>query len=267
MENEFDFFDKLNFNEDFTKQGLGGYGTARNITPITNTIAPVTNTQTLSGIQTVAPINNIQSYLPVTPQDDNDGGGITSIPSYGYESSYAGTGTTPGENENYLKDIGEGTIDETDLEAAKKDTNINNFKNMGLFQQAFEYAQKNYGYMIANFIFPGSGYVLKAAKTTYDNKKENERLFEIQEAEKAKQLKIAQEQIRVAEEAAANRARVEAYTGQPMSDYRQSRPRSEQNYTGGDTNSNPSTPGAQDSFSNKSGMGRTGYGTGGIVTL
>ena len=65
--------------------------------------------------------------------------------------------------------------------------------------------------------------------------------------------------------AVANQNKVEAYTGQPMSDYRQSRPQSEQNYTGGDTNSNPSTPGAQDSFSNKSGMGRTGYFFGGRV--
>jgi hypothetical protein len=65
--------------------------------------------------------------------------------------------------------------------------------------------------------------------------------------------------------AATNRDKIEAYTGQKMSDYRASRPRSEQNYTGGDTNSNPSTPGAQDSFSNKSGMGRTGYFFGGRV--
>ena len=27
MENEFDFFNNLNFGTDFTKQGLGGYGT------------------------------------------------------------------------------------------------------------------------------------------------------------------------------------------------------------------------------------------------
>ena len=67
--------------------------------------------------------------------------------------------------------------------------------------------------------------------------------------------------------AVANQNKVEAYTGRPMSDYRQSRPQSEQNYTGGDTNSNPSTPGAQDSFSNKSGMGRTGYFFGGRVNF
>mgnify|MGYP003671061427 CR=1 FL=1 len=62
-----------------------------------------------------------------------------------------------------------------------------------------------------------------------------------------------------------NKNKVEKYTGQEMSNYRDDRPSSEKNYTGGDTNSNPSTPGAQDSFSNKSGMGRTGYFFGGRV--
>ena len=62
-----------------------------------------------------------------------------------------------------------------------------------------------------------------------------------------------------------NKNKVEKYTGQEMSSYRDDRPSSEKNYTGGDTNPNPSTPGAQDSFSNKSGMGRTGYFFGGRV--
>jgi len=64
-----------------------------------------------------------------------------------------------------------------------------------------------------------------------------------------------------------NIQKIQQYTGQPLSDYRMSRPASERNYTGGSTNSNPSTPGAQDGFSNKSGMGRTGYSDGGLVTM
>ena len=64
-----------------------------------------------------------------------------------------------------------------------------------------------------------------------------------------------------------NIQKIQQYTGQPLSDYRMSRPSSERNYTGGSTNSNPSTPGAQDSFSNKSGMGRTGYSEGGLATM
>jgi hypothetical protein len=93
-------------------------------------------------------------------------------------------------------------------------------------------------------------------KTTQKQKKE---------ARDAKDAIDLQNKLDAENEAATNRDKIEAYTGQKMSDYRASRPRSEQNYTGGDTNSNPSTPGAQDSFSNKSGMGRTGYFFGGRV--
>jgi len=64
-----------------------------------------------------------------------------------------------------------------------------------------------------------------------------------------------------------NIQKIQQYTGQPLSDYRMSVPASQRNYTGGSTNSNPSTPGAQDGFSNKSGMGRTGYSEGGLVTM
>ena len=64
-----------------------------------------------------------------------------------------------------------------------------------------------------------------------------------------------------------NIQKIQQYTGKPLSDYRMSVPASQRNYTGGDTNPNPSTPGAQDSFSNKSGMGRTGYGEGGLATM
>ena len=206
-----------------------------------NSVAPMA-VNTIPSIPDVAPINNI----PVLPMQyinqggDNDGG-ITSIaPDYGYESSYAGTGTTPGENENYLKDIGEGTIDQADIKN-------NRMGIMELIQKGIT------GYMKYGPI----GQVKRGIN--FVKQKKEERAIQ-------KEIEL-QEEIARENEAAANRARVEAYTGQPMSDYRQSRPRSEQNYTGGDTNSNPSTPGAQDSFSNKSGMGRTGYGKGGIVSL
>ena len=64
-----------------------------------------------------------------------------------------------------------------------------------------------------------------------------------------------------------NIQKIQQYTGKPLSDYRMSVPASQRNYTGGSTNPNPSTPGAQDSFSNKSGMGRTGYSQGGLATM
>jgi len=72
---------------------------------------------------------------------------------------------------------------------------------------------------------------------------------------KARKARDLQKEIKADNEAAANRSRVEQYTGKPMSDYRQSRPRSEQNFTGGGPQANDPIGG----FENKSGMGRTGY--------
>ena len=48
---------------------------------------------------------------------EGDGGGNNTIggKDYGYKSSFASTGTTPEENENFLNDIGEGTIDDDDM--------------------------------------------------------------------------------------------------------------------------------------------------------
>ena len=96
---------------------------------------------------------------------------------------------------------------------------------------------------------------------------EASQIFKTNKAQQEKEAKDLQDKIDAENEAAANKGRIESYTGRPMSDYRASRPRSEQNYTGGDTNANPSTPGAQDSFSNKSGMGRTGYFYGGLASI
>ena len=52
-------------------------------------------------------------YPPIN-QGGDDGPIDPGSKNYGYKSSYASTGTTPGENENYLNDIEEGTIDEED---------------------------------------------------------------------------------------------------------------------------------------------------------
>ena len=257
MENEFDFFNNLNFGTDFTKQNLGGYGTFSGEYLDPTVTSPINTTPVLEGIQTAAPIDMIPA--PITPfinQGGDNDGGITTIDN---------------SNNLYNKKINDSLLMTSDyqgdLQTAKNDTNVNNLINMGLFKQAEKYVKNNYGYMIMNLMFPGSGFVAKVFVDNKKKKEETERLEALAQIEQARKQKEAQAIIAAAEEAAANKAKVEAYTGQPMSDYRQSRPRSEQNYTGGDTNSNPSTPGAQDSFGNKSGMGRTGYGTGGIVTL
>ena len=104
---------------------------------------------------------------------------------------------------------------------------------------------------------------LDAKFTWFNNKKISQtNLDRLVRQEKAQQLRDAKD--------AADRANiqnVQNYTGRELSGYRMSRPASERNYTGGSTNSNPSARGAQDSFSNRSGMGRTGYQEGGLASM
>jgi hypothetical protein len=187
---EFDFFNNLNFGTDFTKQNLGGYGTfsGEYLDPMAT--SPIntqnfTGGQMLSGIQTAAPIDMVPA--PITPfinqgGDKDDDGGITTINNsnnlYNKEinDSYAELG-----NPDY----------QGNLETAKNDTNIKDLVNMGLVDKAKDYVSKNYGYMIMNVIFPGSGY---AAKAFVEIKKKKE-------AEKIKQLEAvkAKEAIALAE--------------------------------------------------------------------
>jgi len=66
----------------------------------------------------------------------------------------------------------------------------------------------------------------------YKQMLEASKMYKTNKAQKEKDAIDLQNKIDAENEAAANRGRVEAYTGKPMSDYRQSRPRSEQNFTG-----------------------------------
>ena len=81
---------------------------------------------------------------------------------------------------------------------------------------------------------------------------------------KEKKDKDLQDQIDRENEAAANRARVEAYTGRSMSAYRQSRPRSEQGFTGHGKSGMGRDP---DDKMAKGGFVRGSYFKGGIVSL
>ena len=68
-----------------------------------------------SGIMSQAP-----APLKYIPREGGGEGPVDTGPKdYGYKSSYASTGTTPGENKNYLNDIGVGTIDDEDDEETK----------------------------------------------------------------------------------------------------------------------------------------------------
>mgnify|MGYP003652933237 FL=1 len=97
----------------------------------------------------------------------------------------------------------------------------------------------------------------------YKQMLEASKMFETNKGQQEKEAKDLQDKIDAENEAAANRGRIESYTGRPMSDYRASRPRSEQNFTGGGPQANDPIGG----FENKSGMGRTGYFHGGLASI
>ena len=252
MENEFDFFNNLNFGTDFTKQGLAGYGTYTDQynTPVIKNEAPVL-IESSTGIETIP--------APITPfinqGGDNDGGngGITTINN---------------SNNLYNKEINDSLLMTSDyqanLETAKNDTNIKDLVNMGLVDKAKDYVSKNYGYMIMNFIFPGSGYVAKAFVET-KKKKEAAAAEELAKIEEEKKQEVIRQ-------AAYEQARKDKVTYAAL----------EKSITsgqgGGDRDRPDSGPtsvgagmGVGGGYASDYGFlkdgGRIGYGTGGIVTL
>ena len=259
MENEFDFFNNLNFGTDFTKQGLGGYGTfsGEYLDPaVSNSTAtsPIntknfTGGQMLSGIQTAAPIDMIPAPItPLTNQGGDNDGGIKTI-------------KTP-------IDAPINLVDEAALTTAKKDTNIKNLINMGLVKQAKDYVSKNYGYMIMNVIFPGSGYVAKAFVETKKKKEAAAAAAkELEEFNKSRELQALEAAKELEKEKAANQAFQNAMA-QGRGFYDQ--------FGKGDAGSSASREEAGPGFSGSGTAaemgsfargGRIGYGTGGIVTL
>ena len=177
MENEFDFFNNLNFGTDFTKQGLAGYGTYTDLynKPVDTGDPNPVLIESPTGIETIP--------APITPfiNQGNDGNaGIPTLKTSTYNETL----------EDELTDE-----DKKSLEIAKKDTNVNNLINMGLVDKAKDYVKNNYGYMIMNFIFPGSGY---AAKAFVDSKKEKEAIATAALA-KAEEERKAKETIALAE--------------------------------------------------------------------
>ena len=174
MENEFDFFNNLNFGTDFTRQGLGGYGTfsGEYLDPtVTSPIStsPINTPPVLEGIQTAAPIDIIPA--PVTPfinqGGDNDGGITTATKNYDIFTGDAmtfdgsGIGIGPGVDYEYEASIAPGL------------TGI---------QKATDYLSDpaNYAYMAMNKIIPFSGTLAKKYV-------ENKRRKEIEAEEKREQ--------------------------------------------------------------------------------
>ena len=246
MENEFDFFDALQFNRDFTKEGLGGYGTALNIIPpiVDDSEIPIDQA---TGIETIP--GPIEPFIQPNTSQGDGGNGWTAPPNY---SLY---------NDPLDPDNMRGM--ET---KARNDTNIKNLINMGLIDQAKEYVKNNYGYMIMNVIFPGSGIVAK--KYIEDKKKkeakiqkEKDLMAEIQ-ADNLKAAMQAQQAQAVSDADLANIQQIQQHTGQGLSQYRMDRPASERQFTGHGTSGM-----GRDKSDLMAYGGRIRYGEGGIVTL
>jgi len=282
---EFDFFNNLNFGTDFTKQGLGGYGTfsGEYLDPtVTSPIStsPIntqnfTGGQMLSGIQTAAPIDMIPA--PITPfinQGNDNDGGITTI-----------------DNSNLMDEVAL-----TGVEEAKNDPTTQNLIGLGLIDKAKDYVSNNYGYMIMNFVFPGSGFALKGYNTLQDNKElarieaatikdpqgGNNNTVDMQtygiptvgqtgfnihndQYDKIKKAEIKQENDNVAAEAAATAARAAARQQSYADSYRGHQ--GGNGGGGGDTESQTNSQAGRGGFADYARGGRIRYGNGGIVTL
>jgi len=181
MENEFDFFNALNFQTDFSKQGLGGYGTYdRYQTRIGLPINPP---------RLITPLNPDASKLGIEQLIQNP-----LVKQLGYIDDGQDRGKIPNLKTSTYNATLEDEVNPKDLENAKKDTNINNLINMGLFDKAKDYVKNNYGYMIMNVIFPGSGYV---AKTFVEKKKEKELAAAAAKKEEEQRIADAAEKVRL----------------------------------------------------------------------
>ena len=207
----------------------------------------------------------LEPLIPALPMQyinqggDNDKGGITSIAPATYEQTYdpnlnfaeftSGVKGTPSFTQEYTKRPGVG------------------------IQSLFELLQKISP--MANIMKLGKTGI-ETAQKYFADKKETERLFEIREAKKARELKIAQEQIRVAEEQKAMQQVIEQQamdeqkykqqaTQYQRSDQRdQAQNRQQEREQAGPGYSGSGTAAEMGSFARG---GRIRYGKGGIVTL
>jgi hypothetical protein len=133
--------------------------------------SPVSYANSMGGIMSQAP-----APLQYIPRDGGGDGRVDPGPTdYGYESSYASTGTTPEENKEFNEDIGVGTIDEADIENNKPGT-------LGTIGK------------IGSFLANPFGTIAYSAYQNYAQKKENEK--NRQEAQQLQdQLDIADREI------------------------------------------------------------------------
>jgi len=230
-----------------------------------NSVSPMAVNTNVASIPDVAQINNIQPYLPIINQGGNDGG-ITTINNR--IDSNDPTFRDPFNDilENYIQ---KNEVNPNEfLEKYSDDMfNVQETKSKGIGIQSLVDLYKKYSPM--GMVYRAGNNIVTNTQKYFADKKEDQRLFEIREAKKARELKIAQEQIRVAEEQKAMQRVIEQqamdetiYRNQPGQyggDNRQ-----QEREDAGPGYSGSGTAAEMGSFARG---GRIRYGKGGIVTL
>jgi len=230
-----------------------------------NSVSPMAVNTNVASIPDVAQINNIQPYLPIINQGGNDGG-ITTINNRIDSNNPTFRDPFNSILENYIQ---KNEVNPNEfLEKYSDDMfNVQETKSKGIGIQSLVDLYKKYSPM--GMVYRAGKTGIETAQKYFADKKEDQRLFEIQEAEKARELKIAQEQIRVAEEQKAMQRVIEQqamdetiYRNQPGQyggDNRQ-----QEREDAGPGYSGSGTAAEMGSFARG---GRIRYGKGGIVTL
>ena len=221
-----------------------------------NSVAPMAVNTNVASIPDVAPINNIQPYLPIINQGGNDGG-ITTINNR--IDSNDPTFRDPFNNilENYIQE-NEVNPDEF-LEKYSDDMfNVQETKSKGIGIQSLIDAYQKFSPL--GMVYRAGNNIVTNTQKYFADKKETERLEALAQIEQARKQKESQAIIAAAEEQATREAATatRAMAANPNV-YRNAGITS-----GGFASQNTGT---NSGFSNKSGRGRTGYGKGGIVTL
>ena len=248
-----------------TIEELNALYEATNFGNLGNYKAPTTISNTNLTAPVVESIPAIQPYIlpPIINQGGNNDGGITSLKAtdYGYDSVFDNTNITPKDQlqTNFEYDIEEGTIPQED---------IDNNKTSGVGIQGLIDLYQKFSPM-ANIMKLGKTGI-ETAQKYFADKKETERLEALAQIEQARKQKEAQATIAAAEEKskqiAANRiqaANEQNRTGGYQAGY------GSDFMGGGDrgTGMGAADKGGSDSMGSFARGGRTGYGTGGIVTL
>jgi len=231
-----------------------------------NSVAPMAVNTNVASIPDVAQINNIQPYLPIINQGGTEGG-ITSLGNNRIDSNDP-TFRDPFNDilKNYIQ---ENEVNPNEfLEKYSDDMfNVQETKSKGIGIQSLIDAYKKFSPL--GMVYRAGNNIVTNTQKYFADKKEDQRLFEIREAKKARELKIAQEQIRVAEEQKAMQRVIEQqamdetiYRNQPGQyggDNRQ-----QEREDAGPGYSGSGTAAEMGSFARG---GRIRYGKGGIVTL